>query len=226
MSENEELWEPRWDFGRPVEPYVNARMPYDLDDPEVVGALSAEFPFGCVIRTPIWDSQGRRVLWAELAERLGNEMMPSAPFWEAIGVSDEEERRRIVQEYDEPYSGQIDIATWQALRRVFGLPAHGVLYADYILYSNDGEPAAVDGAPVHIAPGGYRYLAGTCTGESTDPSFHTDAGTSCCWVEGEWIATVGLDLSRFLVCCREASSFDALMADVELETHPLWSPEG
>lgn len=164
-------------------------------------------------------------MWAEIAERLGNEMTPLAPFWEAIGVSGKEERRRVANKYGEPYSGQIDIATWQALRRVFGLRTHGVLYADYILYSNDGEPAVVGGAPVQKAPGGYRYMAGRCTGESTEGSFY-DAGTSCCRVEGEWSASVGLDLSRALVNRREESRFDALIADVELETHPQWSPEG
>ena len=94
------------------------------------------------------------------------------------------------------------------------------------MYSNDGEPAAVAGAPMQQSPGGYRYLSGTCTGELTEESFHPDAGTSCCWVKGDWFATVGLDLSRMLVCCRERNRFDALMADVELEAHPLWSPEG
>ena len=226
MSEVEELWEPRWDFGRPVEPYLGARMPYDLDDPDVLGALAGEFPFGCMISMPIWDSRGRRVLWAELAERLGNELTPTAPFCEAIGISGDAAQRRIVHEYDEPYFGQIDIATWQSLRRVFGLPDHGVLYADYVLYSDDGGPAAVVGAPLQKSAGGYRYLSGACTGESTTGMFHTDAGSSCCWVEGDWFATVGLDLSRMLVCCRERNRFDALMADVELEAHPLWSQEG
>ena len=226
MSEVDELWEPRWDFGRPVEPYLGARMPYDVDDPDILDALSAEFPFGCMIRMPIWDRRGRRVLWAELAERLGNPLIPAAPFWEAIGISGDAAQRRIVHEYDEPYFGQIDIATWQSLRRVFGLPAHGVLYADHIMYSDDGEPAAVVGAPMQKSAGGYRYLSGACTGESTEGSFHTDAGSSCCWVEGDWFATVGLDLSRMLVCCRERTRFDSLMADVELEAHPLWSQEG
>lgn len=179
MPEDEELWEPRWDFGRPVEAYLGARMPYEVDDPDFLDALSAEFPFGCMIRMPIRERRGRRVLWAELAERLGNPLISAAPFWEAIGVSGEDARHRIVHEYDEPYFGQIDIATWQSLRWVFGLPTKEVLSADHILYSNDGEPAAVAGAPVHIAPGGYRYLAGTCTGESTAGSFY-DAGTSCC----------------------------------------------
>ena len=79
MSEYEELGEPRWDFHRVVESYLDQRMPYDLDDPGVIGALSAEFPFGCGIRTCMWGSQERRVLSVELAERLGNPLIPTAP---------------------------------------------------------------------------------------------------------------------------------------------------
>lgn len=97
-----------------------------------------------------------------------------------------------------------------------------MLYADYILYSNDGEPNAVVGAPVFTGMGGMRYLAGTCTGETTEEHFAADAGTSCCWVEGEWFATVGIDLTRVLVCFRDARFAEALAAERELEIYALW----
>ena len=78
------------------------------------------------------------------------------------------------------------------------------------------------GAPVQKSPGGYRYLSGMCTGETTGGHFHTDAGTSCCWTPGEWFASVGFDLTRAIVCFRDESRVDALLAEAGLEVHPLW----
>lgn len=96
IAGDEYLWEPVWDFGHHVEPAVPAPLPYDLDDPAFIGELKARFEYGFVLSLPIWDREGQRHRWSELAARMGTEFMPGASYWDAIGAREPESRMRVI----------------------------------------------------------------------------------------------------------------------------------
>lgn len=225
MGYEDVLWEPRWDFSRPGDPLIPAELPYSLDDPEYTGFLKKNFRFGLQLCLPIYDRDNNRVLWRDLAAKLGHKFRLGADFWHAVNVTERGAQRDLVSLVDEPYFGMLDIGTWQSLRQIFGLPDTGICYADFLMYS----PVQVGPIPnekdhVQISPRGFRYFIGRCLGETTEGIFITDSGASCCWVEGEWFIAVDLDLTRGVICYNSADYTAALAASRELETYPLWSP--
>lgn len=215
MGYEDVLWEPRWDFSPPVAPFVPAELPYSLDDPEYTDFLKANFRFGMQLCMRIYDINNKRVLWRDLAAELGHDFRIGVDFWDAVGVTEDNAQRELVDRVDFPYFGLIDIGTWQWLRPIFGLPDEGITYAHYV----DTRYVSTD--LLRHTSKGYPYFAGTCLGETTDGVFVIDSGASCCWVKDDWFIGVDMDLTRGVICYNSPDYTAALSANKELEYYPL-----
>lgn len=220
MRQQEDLWEPTWDFARRAAPFIPAALPYSLDDPTYLRHLNEGFLFGVQLCMRIYDVNNRRVYWQDLAHQLNHEFVVGVGFWEAIGVLDRDAQRELVSRVEEPYFGMVDISTWQSLRNIFGLPDEGIVYADYV------DPRYVDKNLLLHASDGYPYFSGSCTGETTNGVFETGAGTSCCWKKDAWFIGIDMDLTRCVICYNDPRYTAELLGSKELECYPLWKRDG
>lgn len=55
MRQQEDLWEPTWDFARRAAPFIPAALPYSLDDPTYLRHLNEGFLFGVQLCMRIYD---------------------------------------------------------------------------------------------------------------------------------------------------------------------------